>query len=504
MKTTALAPAPAGRRTWLGLAVLVLPVLLVTIDNTVLNFAMPSIAADLRPGAALQLWLIDAYPLVLCSLLVAGGNLGDRFGRRRTLMIGLTGFALASLGAAFAPTAEVLLVGRIVTGVFGAVILPATHSLLRNMFHVRTQRRLAIAIWSTGFAAGAALGPILGGWLVGVAAWPAVFLIAVPFAVVLLIVAPLLLSESRDPEPGSLDLWSIVLSALALGPVVAAVKRAADSGPDALSWALAVIGVTAAALFVRRMLTAVNPMLDLRLLRRVGFAGPILVNLVSIASLTGFLFYAAQHLQLIVGLSPLEAAWTMAPGALANIIAGLAVVKMVKVVRPATAIAAGLLCSTAAYTLTAISSGSASLATICLAYILIGIGVGSAETLAGDMLMANIEPDKAGAASAMSETAYELGTVLGVTVFGGILTATYRSGLVVPEGMTPIQADAARATLSGAHAIAETLPTTTGEALMRAAGSAFDSGVLTTSTIGAVLMVAAATFVLTALRRENG
>ena len=480
-----------------------LPVLLVTIDNTVLNFALPSIAAELQPGPALQLWLIDAYPLVLCSLLVAGGNFGDRFGRRRTLMIGLTGFALASLGAAFAPTAELLLVGRILTGVFGAVILPATHSLLRNMFHVRAERRLAIAIWSTGFAAGAALGPILGGWLVSIAGWPAVFLIAVPFAVVLLPAAPLLVSESRDPEPGPLDLWSILLSALTLAPLVAAIKHAADSGPDALSGALAAIGAAAGALFVRRMLTATNPMLDLRLLRKSGFTGPILVNLVSIASLTGFLFFAAQHLQLVAGLSPLEAAWLLAPGALANVVAGLAVVKLVKVMRPSTAIAAGLLSSAVAYTLTAITSGSPAIAVICLAYILIGIGVGSAGTLAGDLLMANIAPDKAGAASAMSETAYELGTVLGVTVFGGILTATYRSALVVPDGLTQAQADAARATLSGAHATAETLQAATADALMTAAGAAFDSGALATSTIGAVLMAAAATVALTTLRRES-
>lgn len=480
-----------------------LPVLLVTVDSTVLNFALPSIATDLHPSAAVQLWLLDAYPLVLCSLLVAGGSLGDRLGRRSTLMAGTAGFALASIGAGIAPTAELLLAARIATGVFGAVILPATHSLLRSMFEDRGQRRLAIAVWSTGFAAGAAVGPVIGGWLIDGTGWPAVFFLAAPCALVLLLGAPVLIDESRDPHPGPLDLRSVVLSALMLGSIVAAIKRTAATGGDVVVIALAVVGIVAGALFVRRMMSTPDPMLDLRLLRRVEFAGPILVNLVSIASMTGFLFAAAQSLQLIEGLPPSRAAWVLVPGAVANVGAGLAVVRLVRLARPATVLAAGLLSSAAGSVLMAVPAGMSAAAVIGLAYVMIGVGVGAAGTVAGDLMMATIPPDRAGAASAVSETAYELGTVLGVTVFGGILTAAYSSSLTLPEGLTTGQRLDARATLAGAVDTAGTLPSATAEELTRAAAAAFGSGVFASSILSAALVLAAALATLVLLRRAS-
>ena len=157
-----------GWRGWAALIVLMLPVLLVSVDNTVLSFALPAIAVDLAPTSAQQLWIIDAYPLVLAGLLVTMGTLGDRFGRRRMLMIGATGFAAVSALAAFAPTAGLLIVARAVMGVFGAMLMPSTLSLLRSIFTDRDQRRFAIAIWASMFSAGAALGPIVGGILPGI------------------------------------------------------------------------------------------------------------------------------------------------------------------------------------------------------------------------------------------------------------------------------------------------------------------------------------------------
>lgn len=493
----------ADRRTWAGLSVLMLPVLLVTIAHTSLYFALPVIATDLHPTASVQLWLIDAYPLILCSLLVAGGNVGDRLGRRRTLILGMCGFALSSLTAAFAPNAEFLLGARIAMGVFGALILPATHSLLRSMFEDRKQRRLAIAIWSTGFAAGAALGPMIGGALVQMFGWPAVFLPAVPFAAVLAVGAPLLISESRDPDPGRLDLWSIVLSALTLAPIVAAIKHAVDSGPDATVWALFVLGATAGTLFVRRMLTASNPMLDLRLLRRAGFSGAVLINLISVATMTWFMFYAAQHLQLVAGLTPLRAAWILVPGAVANILAGLAVVRLVRFARPATVMGTGLLFSAMAYSLIAVVGGDTTITAICLVYVLVGIGIGSAETLTNDLMLANIPPEKAGSATAVSETAYELGTVLGVTVLGGILTAAYRVTLDVPTTLDPGDAETARDTLAGAVDTAGTLPDPTASTLVTASHTAFEAGAFMTSLVCAGLMFVTALTAFTVLRRES-
>ncbi len=196
---TAVAPR-VGWRGWAALVVLMLPVLLVSVDNTVLSFALPQIALDLEPTAAQQLWIIDAYPLVLASLLVTMGVLGDRFGRRRMLLIGAVGFGLVSALAAFAPSAEWLIAARAAMGVFGAMLMPSTLSLLRSIFVNRDQRRLAIAVWAAAFSAGAALGPIVGGILLEHFAWGSVFLLAVPVLVPLLILVPILVPESRDPR----------------------------------------------------------------------------------------------------------------------------------------------------------------------------------------------------------------------------------------------------------------------------------------------------------------
>ena len=227
-------PAPARarapRRAWLALAVLMLPTLLVSVDNTVLSFALPAISRDLAPTAAQQLWIIDAYPLVLAGLLVAMGSAGDRYGRRRMLLIGSIGFTVLSVAAAFAPTAEALIAARAALGFFGAMLMPSTLSLLRTVFTDREQRRLAIAIWASGFAAGAALGPIVGGVLLEHFHWGSVFLLAVPVLVPMLILVPLLIPESRDPSPGRIDLVSTLLSLAAMGPVVYGIKSLATEG----------------------------------------------------------------------------------------------------------------------------------------------------------------------------------------------------------------------------------------------------------------------------------
>src|SRR5690606_21353097 len=193
--------------------------LLVSIDNTILNFALPAIARDLEPTSAEQLWIIDAYSLVLAGLLVTAGSLGDRFGRRRILLTGAVGFTLVSVGAAFAATAEWLIAARAGMGIFGAALMPSTMSLLRSTFRHRDQRRIAIAAWSGMFAAGGALGPIVGGFLIEHFPWQSVFLLAVPMLALMLILAPFFLRESRDPNPGPIDGWGILLSMLALAPL---------------------------------------------------------------------------------------------------------------------------------------------------------------------------------------------------------------------------------------------------------------------------------------------
>jgi DHA2 family multidrug resistance protein-like MFS transporter len=505
MTTATLRPALAehgarvGWRGWLALGVLMLPVLLVSVDNTVLSFALPSIALDLEPTSAQQLWIIDAYPLVLASLLVTMGVLGDRFGRRRMLLIGATGFGIVSALGAFAPTAEALIAARAAMGVFGAMLMPSTLSLLRTIFADRDQRRLAIAIWAAGFSAGAALGPIVGGALLEHFAWGSVFLLAVPVLIPLLVMAPFLVPESRDPHPGRIDILSILLSLGALVPIVAGIKELAVHGASMPVMAMFGVGLLFAVVFVRRQLRLDDPMLDMALFRRGTFSGAIVVNLLSVIALVGFLFFVAQHLQLVVGLPPLQAGLALVPGLAAMIVAGLLVVPLARRFSPRVLVPAGLALSLIGYLLIATTAHGAGLWTLVVAFALLGVGIGMAETVSNELILSSVPAGKAGAASAVSETAYELGAVLGTAVLGGLLTSLYRSGLVLPAGLPAGTGEAARETLAGAVAAAAELDATLGDQVRDAAARAFDAGVGVTACIGAGLVVLAAVVAATTL-----
>ncbi|WP_292830828.1 MFS transporter [Microbacterium sp.] len=492
-----------GRRGWAALVVLMLPVLLVSVDNTVLSFALPDIAFDLNPSSAEQLWIIDAYPLVLAGLLVTMGTLGDRFGRRRMLLIGATGFATVSVLAAFAPSAAWLIGARAAMGVFGAMLMPSTLSLLRSIFTDRDQRRLAIAVWAAMFSAGAALGPIVGGILLEHFTWGSVFLLSVPVLVPLLVLVPILVPESRDPHPGAIDPVSIALSMATMVPVVAAIKEIAVHGIGWLPALLTVAGITFGVIFVRRQLAATRPMLDMRLFSRGTFSGALLVNLLSVIALVGFLYFVAQHLQLVVGLSPMDAGFALVPGMLAMIVSGLLIVPISRRVSARIVVPVALAFSVAAYLLVPGAVGGGALPLLVAAFTLLGLGIGAAETVSNDLILASAPPAKAGAASAVSETAYELGAVLGTAVLGGILTAAYRSGIVIPAGVPAYAADAARETLAGAMAVADGLDPATAEALRTAAAHAFDAGVGVTAVIGAVLVAIAAVIAAATLGRSR-
>jgi DHA2 family multidrug resistance protein-like MFS transporter len=491
----------AGLREWAALVVLMLPVLLVSIDNTVLSFALPYIARDLQPSGVAQLWMVDAYPLVLAGLLVAMGNLGDRYGRRRMLMIGSLGFGVVSAFAAFVPSAELLILARVLLGVFGAMLMPSTLSLLRSIFTDRSQRRLAIAIWAAGFSAGSAVGPVVGGVLLEHFWWGSVFLLAVPVLLPLLVLAPLLITESRDPQPGPFDAVSIVLSMVTLVPIVFAIKAVATDGVGVLPIVLVIVGILAGVTFVRRMLARPNPMFDVRLFRVRAFSGAVIVNLVSVFSLVGFLFFLTQHLQLVSALAPLQAAVALVPGTLVIVIAGLAAVPLVRIIRPGYIMAGGLTLSLIAYTSIAIIGSNATVPSLIIAFCVLGAGIGAAETLSNDLILSTVPAEKAGAASGVSETAYELGAVLGTAVLGSILTAYYRASIIIPAGLSPADSMAARETLGAAVEISTTLPQSRGDALLESARSAFDSGVAVTAWTAAALMVVAIVVTLVTLRR---
>ncbi|OLT10809.1 MFS transporter [Kocuria sp. CNJ-770] len=494
------APARAGAREWAALVVLMLPVLLISVDNTVLNFALPEISRELRPTGTQLLWMVDAYPLVLAGLLVPMGSLGDRVGRRRLLLVGSTGFAVVSALAAFAPTGGALVAARALLGLFGSMLMPATLSLLRNIFHDPTQRRTAIAVWATGFSAGGALGPVLGGFLLEHFRWGSVFLIAVPVLLPLLVLAPVLVPESRNPAPGPVDVPSAALIMTAMVALVHGLKDLGAHGPSPAVAAAVLLAAAAGALFVRRQLRRPVPMLDLRLFRHAPFTGGLLNNLVASTTFIGFLFFVSQYLQLVEGVPPMRAGLALLPGAAVTIVSGLLAVHVVGFVRPALVLGGGLLVMAAGFLLVLLGDLSGG-TVLVVALMVIGLGSGAAQTIAGDLILSEVAPEQAGAASAISETAYELGAGLGVAVLGTAVTATYAHRVVPPPDLAPDQAATAAETLGGAVDVAGALDPATADQLFASAVAAFEAGVHLSAGIGAALLGATSVVVALLLRR---
>ncbi|XAS64655.1 MFS transporter [Micrococcaceae bacterium Sec5.8] len=512
--STVTRPTRAPWRDWLALALLMFPVLLVAVDNTALTFALPAIARSLDASGVELLWIVDAYPLVLAGLLVAMGSLGDRIGRRRLLFIGSTGFAAVSAVTAFAPSAEWLIAGRAGLGFFGAMLMPSTLSLIRNIFPEPNRRRLAVAIWAAGFSGGAALGPIFGGWLVEHFWWGAVLLVAVPIILPLLALGPALIPESRDPNPGRVDLPSILLSLLVMVPVVYGIKVLATHGPAAEPLGAIAFGLLMGYVFVRRqrhLLAASGarnrtaPLLDLSLFGNRVFSTAIIANVLALFSFNGFILFLAQHLQLIEGQSPSESGVAMVPALIATVLAGLLVVPLVKKVRPGFVVAGGLLLSAAGYFLVAFGDHGHGPALLLAALLVLCLGVGAAETISNDLILGAAPAEKSGAAAAISETGYEVGSLLGTAILGSILTASYQGNLRLPAGAAEAAPAAvttqAGETLAGAVELAQALPGPLAEAVMTAARTAFDSGVHITATIALVLMAGASVLAGVVLRK---
>jgi DHA2 family multidrug resistance protein-like MFS transporter len=506
-----------GVRDWFALALLMFPVLLVAVDNTALTFALPAIARSLDPTGVQLLWVVDAYALVLAGLLVAMGSLGDRIGRRRLLLVGISGFAAVSAASAFAPSAEWLIAGRAALGFFGSMLMPSTLSLIRNIFREPGRRRLAVAIWAAGFSGGAALGPIFGGWLVERFWWGAVLLVAVPIMLPPLVLGRFLIPESKDPNPGKVDLASVALSMLTMAPVVYGIKELATHGPGVTPLGVLAFGLAMGLVFVRRQQTLAAPMvdasplpgrsplLDMSLFRNRVFSTAITANILALFSYNGFILFLAQHLQLLEGMSPSESGTAMLPALTATVVAGLLVVPLVRKVRPGLVVAAGLALSAAGYGIVAFGNHDAGPTALLAALLILALGVGSAETISNDLILGAVPAEKAGAAAAISETGYEVGSLLGTAILGSILTASYQQHLALPEAVAQTapaaSADQARETLAGAMEIAGSLPAPLAEGLTAAARAAFDSGVHITAAIALVLMTAASVLAAVVLRR---
>jgi len=492
-----VAASRATPRHWLGLMVLMLPVLLVTIDNTILGFALPKIAEALAPDARQQLWMIDAYSLVLAGLLVTMGGIGDRVGHRRLLLLGAFGFAVVSALTALSTTPGQLIAGRALMGIFGAMLMPSTLALISTLFADREQRRVAVAVWATCLTVGSALGPLMGGVLLHYFSWPSIFLLAIPLLLPLLIAGPWLLPESAREQAGSIDLPSVLLSMLALTGVVYGIKHLAGVGADGTMAMALAIGVGSGIAFVRRQLRLSVPLLDLSLLGNGIFASAILVNLLSLALLVGFVFFATQSLQIVLGLEPLRASLALVPGQVLAIVVGVAIVPVAQRVPAYRLIPVLLGFAGVAFLLVAVAGGGVT--TLVVAFALLNIGVGAIASVSTDLVLNAAPPAKAGEASAISETAYEVGVVFGTTVLGGVLAAGYRGALAVPANLEGEQAWLARETLAGAHGVATSVGEL-GGGLIAAANLAFNTAITQVSWLAVVMTALAMVMAWRALK----
>lgn len=480
-------PATSARQ-WLALVVLTLTVIMLAVDGTVLALAVPALTADLGASATQVLWIGDIYSFAIAGLLVTMGNLADRIGRKRLLLIGSAGFGVASMLAAYATSPELLIAARALLGVFGATLMPSTLAIVRNVFEDPRQRTRAIAIWSAGATAGAAAGPLVGGALLEHFWWGSVFLINVPVVLLVIVTGVFLLPESFNADRARIDIWSALLSITTIVPVVYAVKHLVGTGLDWSVPTTFIMGVLAGWLFVRRQRRLETPLIDLDLFRIPAFSGAVGANALAIFAFVGLLFFLSQYLQLVRGLSPLQAGLAELPSAIASAAVVLVVTVSVRWLGLGRAIGTGLFIAALGLVFLAVAESLPGLIWVIIALAVVGLGAGLAMTLSTDAVVSSAPKSRAGAAASIAETAYELGVAMGIAVLGSLHTALYRANLPSLDGVAEPAASAIHQSLAaGTAAVGAADPE-----LLSIAQHAFTSGMQVTALIAAALLVVAA------------
>jgi MFS transporter, DHA2 family, multidrug resistance protein len=501
LTTNMISGERAGVREWTGLAILALPSLLVSIDVSVMILALPHIAEGLHADSAQQLWIMDIYSFMLAGFTITMGTLGDRIGRRKLLMFGGAAFGLASILAAFSPSANLLIAARALLGIAGATIAPSILALITNMFRNEAQRGFAISVWITTFMAGMTVGPLVGGIMLEHFWWGSVFLLGVPVMLLLLITAPFLLPEYRDAKAGKLDLVSVGLSLVTILPVVYGLKEIAKNGFSAVSLATIAAGIGFGIIFVRRQRHLDHPLLDLKLFANKAFTTA--VGGMFLITMTGaVMLFNSQYMQLVLGLSPLMAGiWTL-PGVGAMVAVLMVAPMIAQNVRPALVITTGLVISAIGAFLIGFTTAHSGLAYVVIGFALFNGGAAPMVTLANGIVVGAVRPERAGAAAALSETSGNLGFALGIAMLGSIGTMIFRGFIAgrLPQGLPADVAKAASESLAGAVAAAQGLDTGVAGPLLSTAREAFTSGVHAAAWSAAVLMLLVAGLAITRLR----
>lgn len=502
MEDSAAPAAKAGRREWIGLGVIALPCLLYSMDLTVLFLAIPSLTKDLAPSATQLLWISDVYGFMVAGSLITMGTLGDRIGRRKLLLIGAALFGVASVLAAFSRTAEMLIATLALLGIAGATVAPSTLSLIRNMFHDERQRTFAIGIWITSYSVGGLAGPLVGGVMLEKFWWGSVFLLALPVMALLLIAGPRLLPEYRDPNAGRLDLISAAQSLVAVLAVIYGLKRFAADGIGMLPIATIVMGLVVGVLFVRRQQRLDDPLIDLHLFRIRALSASLITYLLTVFVFFGVGLYIAQYFQLVLGMGPLRAGLWSLPSAVCFIVGSLLSSRIIQRFRPADIMATSLVITAIGFAMMTQVEVDTSPLYIVAATSVYSIAGAPVVTLATDIVVGSAPPERAGAASAISETSAEFGGALSVALLGSIGTAVYRAGMrdVPVAGVSAEQMEAARATLGGALSTVEQLPPAVGAVITQTARAAFVDGLVMAATASMVLVLIAAAIAWLSLR----
>nr|WP_253655974.1 MFS transporter [Williamsia serinedens] len=478
-------------RTWIGLAVMCFPVLLVAMDFSVLYLAIPTITDQLAPTAAQQLWIVDIYGFLIAGLLITMGNIGDRFGRRRVLLSGAMLFGAASAVAAFAPSAAVLIGARAVMGVGGATLLPSSLSLISSMFPDARRRSLAIGIWTACFAGGSAVGPVIGGVILHHFWWGSIFLLNVPVLVALLVLAPKLVPEYRSGTSEPFDILGVVLSLAGILPVVYAVKHIASDGLDTTGVVVGVVGVAALVAFLRQQRRARHPLLQIELFRLPRFSAAVTSALTCMMTLGALSYLTGIYLQSVLGRDVLAAALAGLPMAVAVAVFSLGASTVDAVLGTRAAFVLALLAAAVGNAGLLLVGTGTPLWMYLVPTTVAGVGYGIVFSLVSEVAVGSAPPERAGAASGISETSFELGSALGLALLGSLATAVFRAD----DGGRGF-ADTLGQTLDRARAIGD-------GSLASDARAAFVDGLHIAVGVSTVLLVVLAAVIAVVLRRRD-
>jgi len=485
------------RRRWWALGVLCLALIVVSLDNTILNVALPTLQRKLDASASQLEWVVDAYMLVFAGLLLTCGSLADRFGRRLALVTGLVVFATGSTLAAFSGTSSHLIASRALMGLGGALIMPATLSLITTIFHGK-ERAKAIAVWAGASGIAVAIGPVVGGFLLERFWWGSVFLVNLPIAAIALVASFFLVPESRDPKESRLDPIGAVLSTAGLATVVWAIVEAPGRGWTSTGIVEAfAVGFALLAALIGWELRAPSPMLDLSLFRNRRFSAASLSVTLVFFSLMGTIFFLTQYLQSVLGFSALASGVRIVPISVGMIMGAGAATKLTERLGTKAIVATGLAVSGAGLGILSFASTDSGYGLVAASLWVCGTGIGLSMAPATDSIMGAVPADKASLGSAVNDTTRMVGGTLGVAVLGSVLSSSYRSHIA--PAVAHLHGTAAAVThdrLQGALGVASQLGGAAGRQLTLQADSAFISAMDTTLRLGVVVALAGALLAL--------